>query len=135
MHRRVRADGADSHNPGLGIDPLERGSAQVADRFALALLTVRDRPGMGDFPRQIQQIRRADVTQHGVEHRVSLEHRAQSETDRHHQYEEAAGNAEHMGDRAVKAEVHAGCQQHRVVRAGRDRGDKGKQGEAQQQIE
>ncbi|MCY1404480.1 hypothetical protein D9M71_196880 [compost metagenome] len=90
---------------------------------------------MGDFPRQIQQIRRPHITQHGVEQRVGLEHRAKAKADRHHQYEEATSDAEHVRNRAVEAEVHPGSQQHGVVRTGCDRGDEGEQGKAQQQVE
>lgn len=85
-----------------------------------SLFAVRDRPGMGDFPRQIQQIRGTDITQHGVEQWIRLKHRTQAKAHRHDQHEKSAGNAEHVRNGAVKAEVHAGCQQHRVVWARRD---------------
>ncbi|MNI86813.1 hypothetical protein D3C73_1439410 [compost metagenome] len=87
---------------------------------------------MGDFPRQVQQIGRADKTQHAVKHRVRLEHRAQAKPDRQHQAEEAAGNAEHVRNRAVKPEIDPRGQQHRVIRARGNRRYQGEQGKAQQ---
>ncbi|CEI76370.1 Putative uncharacterized protein [Pseudomonas aeruginosa] len=134
LQRRIGAYGADRHHPGLRVDPLERRRAPVAQRLATSLRVVAGRAGRGDLPGQVQQVRRADVAQDGVQHRIGLEHRAQAEAHRHHHDEEAATDPEDVRDGADETEVDPRGQQHGVVRTGRDGGDEGEQGERQQQI-
>ena len=58
----------------------------------------------------------------------------EAEPDSDHQQEEAACHAEEVRDGRAEAEIGARGHQHRVVRSGRDGGDKGEDAERRQQL-
>lgn len=118
--------GGQHHHPGFWVDELEQGGFDERHRARLAVVGVHF-ARCADPPGQIEQVGDACDLQHRVEHRQPRERLAEAEAHRHHHDRDAGADADHVRQRAAEAEIDARCEQHRVVRAGRDRRDEGEQ--------
>ncbi|KGD49431.1 hypothetical protein DP43_3664 [Burkholderia pseudomallei] len=121
-----RRRGGQHHHPCFRIDPLKRDRLDERHRARFAVVSAHF-ARRADAPREIQQIDDACGFEQRVEDRDPLECLAEAEADRQHQDRDAGADAEHVRQRAAEAEIDARCEQHRVVRAGRDRGDEREQ--------
>lgn len=121
-----RRRGGQHHHPRLRVDPLECGGfdERHRPRFGSVRLHFARR---ADAPREVQQIGDARHFEERVQQRQALERFAEAEADAEHQDRDADADAEQVRHRTAKTEVDAGREQHRVVRAGRDRRDEREQ--------
>jgi len=121
-----RRRGGQHHHPRLRIDPLERGGFDERHRPRLGAVRLHF-ARRADAPREVQQVRDARGFEDRVQQRQALERFAEAEADAEHQDRDADADAEQVRHRAAETEVDAGCEQHCVVRAGRDRRDEREQ--------
>jgi hypothetical protein len=84
--------------------------------------------GLGDLPRQPQEIGDADDLEDEVQHRKQVEQAHQPDADEDDHQREAEAHAERMRHGAAQAEIGARRHQHHIVRPRRDRRDEGKGG-------
>lgn len=129
---RVNANRGDSHDPCLGIDPLEGRRLQECEWLPFDL-TCFGRHGVRDFPRQPQHIERACNFQDCIEDRKGLEN-LQEDNANHEDHERVPDtDAKHMGQGAPQSVIGPRCHQHQVVWSRRDRGRECKADEAEDQ--
>ncbi len=121
-----RRCGGQHHHPRLRIDPLERGGFDERHRPRLAAMRFHF-ARRADAPREVQQVRDARGFEDRVEQRDALEYLAEPEADAEHQDRDADADPAQVRHGAAETEIDAGREQHRVVRAGRDRRDEREQ--------
>lgn len=122
---RIDRDRREGHEPAFRVDPLEPGRLQECEGFACRFALGR-RGGIGDFPREEQEVSDAEHFHDGVQQRIGFEHLDQAQPDHHDHEPMAQRDAQHMGHCAANAEVCTRRHQHQVVWAGCDRGRDGK---------
>ena len=129
--RGIGGHGADHHHPGLRVHPLEQQRGQEADRPP-GRGTRPDGARPSQSPGQHQQVERPGIAQQRVEQRRRRQQPVEPQPDQQHHQRVAGDDAGDVRQRAHEAVVHAGRQQHGVVRPRRDRGRQREAGQGQQ---
>ncbi len=73
------ADGGHRHDPGLGVDPLERGRGPKSHGRGRSCRVGWGGGGVGQLPGQPQQVGRADPAHGAVDQREALQHGVQAQ--------------------------------------------------------
>ena len=131
--RRIGGDGADHHDPALGVDPLEHGRAPEGHRPAAVVLLRRRRLGHRDMGGEIDQVGDPGIFQDGLQHRIGDEDGPEPEADRADHEGEADGDPHDVRDGRAEAVSQPRRQQHDVVRPRREEHHGGEHDEGDQE--
>ena len=118
----VGGDRAHRHQPGLGIDPLERRGLQEGERLSRAAIT-HHRGAAPDLESQPQQIGATDDLHDGLQQRRGKQDRGQAQPHQQQHHGKADRYARQMGQAARQAKARAGGSQHHIIGPGRERHD------------